>query len=64
MAGFLRSVVESDRGENGNESIGSRRVASVLGRGSEVLETGLEEDGKKEARMESIKDCSPLMTHK
>ena len=46
MAGFLRGVVESERGENGNESIGSRRVASVLGRGSEVFETGLEEDGR------------------
>jgi len=41
-ARFLRDPVESDRGESGNESIESRRVASVLGRGSEVFETGLE----------------------
>lgn len=35
-------MLESDRGETGNESIGPRRVASVLGRGSKVFETGLE----------------------
>jgi hypothetical protein len=42
MAGFLRGVVESDRRESENESIGSRRALSVLGRGSEVFGAGLE----------------------
>jgi hypothetical protein len=42
MAGFLRGVVKIDREESENESIGSRRAVSVLGRGSEVFEMGLE----------------------
>jgi hypothetical protein len=41
-ARFLRDGVESDRGESGNGSVGSRREASVLGGGSEVFEAGLE----------------------
>jgi hypothetical protein len=42
MAGFLQGLVESDGGESENKSIESRQAVSILGRGSEVFETGLE----------------------
>ena len=42
MARFLQGVVESNRGESENKSVGSRRTISALGRGSEVFKTRLE----------------------